>query len=65
MNRILLVGAGQLGSRHLQGLARSENILEIHIVDPSEKNLEISISRFQEIDGYNKHVIKTYTDISC
>jgi predicted dehydrogenase len=64
LNKILLIGAGQLGSRHLQGIAKSNNKLEIHIVDPSEKNLEVSISRFQEIDRYTNHRIHTYKDIT-
>lgn len=63
MKKILLVGAGQLGSRHLQGLAKCTNKLEIHVVDPSEKNLEVSISRFQEIDEHINHDIKTYINI--
>ena len=34
-HRILVLGAGQLGSRHLQGLARSRLDLRIDVVDPS------------------------------
>lgn len=46
---ILLVGAGNLGSRHLQGLARMDLPSNIFVVDPSEKSLEISRNRFNEI----------------
>jgi predicted dehydrogenase len=34
--RIAIVGAGAIGARHLQGLARLDRPLEVDIVDPSE-----------------------------
>ncbi|HCE45626.1 MAG TPA: hypothetical protein DET40_18955 [Lentisphaeria bacterium] len=46
---ILLVGAGNLGSRHLQGLARLDLPSNIFVVDPFEKSLEISRNRVNEI----------------
>ena len=36
MSNILLVGAGQLGSRYLQGLAEIEGPTTICVVDPSD-----------------------------
>ncbi|MBV8467926.1 MAG: Gfo/Idh/MocA family oxidoreductase [Burkholderiales bacterium] len=36
MHQVVIVGAGQLGRRHLQGLVKSRQALSIHIVDPSE-----------------------------
>lgn len=38
MKQVALVGAGQLGLRHLQGLVRSIEPLTIHIVDPSHQS---------------------------
>jgi|SRR5688572_22463004 len=49
MIRILVVGAGQIGSRHLQGLARYDAPAEIHVVDPSEESLKTAIERYKEI----------------
>jgi predicted dehydrogenase len=36
MHRVAIVGAGQLGRRHLQGLLKSTQPLCVHVVDPSE-----------------------------
>ena len=45
---ILLIGAGQLGSRYLQGLATCETLLEIFVIDPNEKSLESAQLRWEE-----------------
>lgn len=49
MYRIAIVGAGQLGSRHLQGLARLSLPCEIDVVDPSQGALDIARQRFAEM----------------
>jgi predicted dehydrogenase len=49
MFRILVVGAGNIGSRHLQSLGRSNLPLEITVVDPSSQALEIARQRFNEV----------------
>ncbi|MCD4498929.1 Gfo/Idh/MocA family oxidoreductase [Chromobacterium vaccinii] len=36
MNQVAIIGAGQLGRRHLQGLVKSTELLTIHVVDPFE-----------------------------
>ncbi|MBO9698636.1 MAG: Gfo/Idh/MocA family oxidoreductase [Sporocytophaga sp.] len=47
---IVLVGAGQIGSRHLQGLALlKEDNIRIQVLDPSEDSLRIARDRFYEI----------------
>jgi len=48
---LLLLGAGQLGSRYLQGLVASVSELEITVVDPSSESLEIAKSRWNEAGG--------------
>ena len=45
MKTNLIVGAGQLGSRHLQGLLKITAAQEIYLVDPSEASLEIARTR--------------------
>lgn len=57
---ILLIGAGQLGSRHLQGLLRLEKKLNIFVLDPSEQSLEIARERAKEIP--NNHLTNYLTD---
>ena len=46
---ILIVGAGELGSRHLQGILKSKNKLNVFCVDPSESSLDTARSRSQEV----------------
>lgn len=53
MNRILLVGAGNIGSRHLQALAESTLALSITVVDPFHQALEIARQRFDEVTKGN------------
>jgi hypothetical protein len=45
----LIIGAGQLGSRHLQGLVKIETSQKIYVVDPSLDSLEVAKSRANEI----------------
>ena len=48
MNRVIIIGAGNIGSRHLQSLAKSKLPLSITVVDPSAQALEISKKRFND-----------------
>jgi len=49
--KILLVGAGQLGSRYAQGLVESKSCLEIIVVDPSVESLLKAKARWFEAGG--------------
>ncbi|MDY0328458.1 MAG: Gfo/Idh/MocA family oxidoreductase [Arcobacteraceae bacterium] len=49
MKRIALVGAGQLGSRHLQGLAKCNINISIEVVEPFESSRNTAKQRFEEI----------------
>lgn len=55
MKTSLIIGAGQLGSRHLQGLAGYLGQLEIYVLDPSIDSLKIAQEREKEIT--HKHSI--------
>jgi len=46
---IVLLGAGQLGSRHLQGLAKLDLKADIWVVDPHEDSLETALERYNEV----------------
>ncbi|HPT11017.1 MAG TPA: NAD-binding protein [Bacteroidales bacterium] len=48
MHRIIVSGAGQLGSRHLQGLAKATLPYEITVIDPSSVSLSTAKVRFDE-----------------
>ena len=52
---VLLVGAGQLGSRYLQGMVSAESQLSITVIDPSSSALETAKSRWIEAGGEHCH----------
>lgn len=56
MKRIKIIGAGQLGSRHLQALKSVETDLEIHVIDPSEQSLAVAKERYEAIGGKNHKI---------
>ena len=56
MKKCLLIGAGQLGSRHLQGLIKNLTQLEIYVLDPSENSIKIAKEREKEIIHTHKVV---------
>lgn len=51
MFNILLIGAGQLGSRYLQGLVGLESKLSIVVVDALLESLETAKTRWTEVGG--------------
>ncbi|OFX23722.1 MAG: hypothetical protein A2041_09615 [Bacteroidetes bacterium GWA2_31_9b] len=53
MKKVVIVGAGQFGSRHLQGLALVKELIEIYVVDVNNDSLQTSKSRF--LDVASKH----------
>ena len=53
MKTILIVGAGQLGSRHLQGVKLSANELDIWVYDLSRDSLKIAEERYNQIKSPN------------
>ena len=48
---IVLIGAGQLGSRHLQGLKKINIAINIEVVDPSIGSLAIAKERFEQVEN--------------
>ena len=58
MSNILLVGAGQLGSRYLQGLAEIEGPTTICVVDPSDASLAVCKERLSQGAIRSNHTVK-------
>jgi len=57
MSRIAVIGAGALGSRHLQALALIQEPVTIDVVDPDQKSLDVAQTRFKEVDDlFNKRL---------
>jgi len=61
MKYIAIIGAGQLGSRHLQGALKSELSLHIQVADISQESLTIAKARAEEIERKQGHTV-TYLD---
>lgn len=51
MKKIAIIGAGQLGSRHLQGVAKSSIKINIEVVEPFENSRKIAEERYYEIEN--------------
>lgn len=59
---ILLIGAGQLGSRHLQALIKLQDPTSIIVVDPSLDSLNLTEERAKEVSGYERHQLSYRQD---
>lgn len=53
MVQILLIGAGNLGSRHLQALKQVSFPLKIGVIDPSKESLQIAKERYDSLSTEN------------
>jgi len=51
MMNVAIIGSGQLGSRHLQAIAKIDLPVDIQIVDPSHESLKIAKERFEQISS--------------
>jgi hypothetical protein len=62
---ILIAGAGQLGSRYLQGLSKFKDLLNIYVFDISDDSLNIAQSRWEECNNkiHQVHYIKEYNKL--
>lgn len=49
LNSVLLIGAGQLGSRHLQSLASIESIKNITVVEPWQQSADTAMERWNQV----------------
>lgn len=63
MFKVAIIGAGQLGSRHLQGLKGAASPLAITVMDSSQESLKISNERFDAIPAVGDKTINYATTI--
>jgi hypothetical protein len=52
MSNLVVLGAGQLGSRHLQSIAQIPRANKIFVVDPAQASLDVAQSRFNECSAH-------------
>jgi hypothetical protein len=52
---IKIIGAGQLGSRHLQALKNVQTPLKIHVIDSFQASLDIAKERYESFLGFSHH----------
>ncbi|SIQ38568.1 Gfo/Idh/MocA family oxidoreductase [Domibacillus enclensis] len=64
MDNIAIIGAGQLGSRHLQAMTLYKDPINIYIIDPSEDSINTAVNRFEEVDQYKNKTIKAFKEIT-
>lgn len=58
MYNIFLIGAGQIGSRHLQSLKSVKFPLDIIVIDPWSESLKLAGQRYTEASGLAHHKIQ-------
>lgn len=63
MRRVFIIGAGQLGSRHLQALKNVNQSLEVCIIDPSRKSLDVAKERYDSIQVRDKNEVSYHESI--
>lgn len=65
MFTVFIIGAGQIGSRHLQALKAVSLPLDITVIDPSRESLVIAKKRYEEMPtGTHAHTVNYLRDIS-
>jgi len=50
--KILVVGAGQIGSRHMQALANTEGVGAVAAVDPVAASRDTAMARWRDVPGH-------------
>ncbi len=63
MIKIAIIGAGQLGSRHLQAIGKFDGEAEVFIIDPSEQSLMNAKKRFEEIHKEENIILQSFTKV--
>lgn len=54
--RILIVGCGELGSRHLQAVASLSSIAEVVVVDPKPEGLQLGQRRLEDLPDRSRRM---------
>ena len=63
MYKVAIIGAGQLGSRHLQGLKVAASPLEITVMDSNEDSLKVAKERYDAVAAIGEKSISYITSV--
>ena len=63
MHTLLLIGAGNIGRRHLQGILLANNQLEIFVVEPHLPNHDLINQAVTEAGGLRQHQLKIFSSL--
>jgi len=63
MSRVLIIGAGQIGSRHLQGVKLAQHPLDIWVCDVNKESLRIAEERYNQVTSSVAHQVHFVTDM--
>lgn len=63
MNQIAIVGAGQLGRRHLQGLLKAQMPMQIHVVDPVEASRQAVDALLSTTELLPQHSVSAHAGV--
>ena len=62
---IAVIGTGQLGGRHLQGLCRIPVLCALYMVDPLQSSVDRALHRLKEVSGSSRvHDVLACTDVT-
>lgn len=64
LKSICIIGAGNIGSRHLQALANIKEPLFIQVVDPFETSLTEAKKRYEQVQIHTKHQVIYLQDLN-
>ena len=62
--KIAIIGVGQLGSRHLQGLAKSSKEFRIYVIDPNENALILAKQRYEEVSKSTNSIVSYHQSMN-
>lgn len=63
MDTVLVVGAGQLGSRHIQALKAVKTPLHIVVIDPSHASREQARQRYEDVPSGADHIFTLCSEV--
>ena len=63
MHTLLIIGAGNIGRRHLQGVLLAEHSLQINIVEPNETNRNLISSAVADAGGLRQHSLQIFSSL--